>query len=380
MKTTALTLLAALLTAGCHEAKKAGDESPAPKVAGEKIILPDNSPHIAALATEAAEASHVPVVRLTGRMVWDDDVTVRVFSPFAGRVTGIAVQSGQAVQPGDTLALIASPDYGQAQADTRKAASDFLQAERSLNRVKELYEHGAAPLKDFQSAQADYERAQSEKQRSEERMKMYGGGLKTTDQSYALRSPLGGFVVEKNITPGQEVRPDQMLANAPQFFSPLFVVTDPSRLWVLLDATEQDLPNLKPGQPIVIRARAYPGQEFKGKIDVISDALDPATRTVRVRGSTENVSRLLKGEMLVTVDLASLQPVGISIPSKAVFLKGEKHYVFLQEAPGQFTRRQIKIGPERDGKIPVLEGIQPGERVVCENSLLLEQMMNSAGG
>src|SRR5205823_10162629 len=145
---------------------------------------------------------------------------------------------------------------------------------------RELYEHGASPKKDLDAAEADLARARSERERTARRLEFYGGSTTNVDQVYPLQSPLTGVVVEKNINPGQEVRPDQMLANAPQFFSPLFVITDPSHLWVQMDAGEQDVPRLKPGQPILVRSRAHPNEVFSGKIEVISDFFDPSTRTI----------------------------------------------------------------------------------------------------
>src|SRR5437764_4487973 len=241
-------------------------------------MLPESSPHIGSLAIAQVEACKGATIHLNGGSVWDDEATVRVFTPFAGRVTKISADVGQAVKQRDTLAMIASPDFGQTHADARRAESDFRLEERTLARVRELYEHGAAPKKDLEAAEADFARAQSEKTRTVGRLSLYGGSLGTIDQVCPLISPLDGVVVEKNINPGQEVRPDQMLANAPQFFSPLFVVTDPRRLWLLLDINEHQLGDVKPGQPIVIRVVAYPDQEFHGTIDLVSESLDSTTR------------------------------------------------------------------------------------------------------
>jgi len=374
-----LALVPALL-AGCQPSSGPPGGAPASRVEGEKIVLPEGSPHWASLTLEPVEPVKPCPLTLNGRLIWDDNVTVRVFSAFAGRVRQILVEPGQTVAQNDPLAMIASPDYGQAQADARKAASDFILAQRTLNRVLELFEHGAAPQKDVQSAEADFARAELEKLRTAERLKLYGGNTNTIDQVYELKSPLGGVVVEKNINPGQEVRPDQMLANAPQLFAPLFVVSDPSHLWIQVDANEQDLPKFKPGQRLVIRSRAFPDQEFNGRVDVIADSLDPVTKIIKVRGSVDNRSRLLKAEMYVTVELTGDAAAGMDVPSKAVFSKGVKNYVFLEESRGEFSRKEIKAGPAHDGRTLILDGLQLGQRVVTEGCLLLEQLRQSTAG
>ncbi len=366
---------------GCHAPPANAEQAAAPKLDQGKLVLPEGSPQLASLSMEPVQPESASVLHLNGRLAWDDDITVRVFSPFAGRVTRLVAEPGQLVSAGDPLALIASPDYGQAQADVRKSATDFLQADRTLSRIRELFEHGAAPAKDLQSAEADLARAASEKQRAEARLAFYGSSTNNViDQMFILRSPLSGVVVEKNINPGQEVRSDQMLASAPQLFSPLFVVTDPKRLWLFIDVNEHQLAHIKTGQELSIRAMAYPDQEFPGKIVVLSDYLDPSTRAIKIRASLDNSARLLKAEMLVRVDLPTARAPGFNVSASAVFLRGEKHYLFVEEGAGSFSRREVKVGEERAGRIPVLEGIQAGQRVVTGNCLMLDQMLNAIGG
>jgi cobalt-zinc-cadmium efflux system membrane fusion protein len=376
-----LTSLGLAFLTGCHSPEGKNEDAVQAKFTEGKLVLPQGSPQLASLSVESIEPQSISVLRLTGRLVWDDDVTVRIFTPFAGRVMRVVAQPGQLVKQGDPLALIASPDYGQAQADARKAATDFLLADRTLSRIRDLFEHGAAPHKDLHSAEADLARAASEKQRTEARLAFYGNNTNSIiDQIYTLKSPLDGVVVEKNINPGQEVRSDQMLASAPQLFSPLFVVTDPKRLWLLVDLNEHQISHIKPGQEVAIHALAYPDQEFPGKVEVVSDFLDSTTRTIKIRASVDNTARLLKAEMLVRVDLPMPRGTGFNVASSAVFLRGDKHYLFLEEGLGTFSRREVKIGEEQSGKISVLEGIQAGQRVVTGNSLMLDQLFTASGG
>lgn len=383
----ALGILASIIfLTGCHSPQEQSTPLLPAKIESNRVIFAENTVELASLSIEPIEVESNATLRLNGRLVWDDNVTVKIFTPFAGRVTRIQVEPGQAVKQGDPLVLIASPDYGQAQSDARKAAADYRLTERNFSRVRELFEHGAAPQKDLQSAEADFARASSEKQRAEARLALYGaradygGSSDSIDQVYTLKSPLDGTVVEKNVNPGQEVRPDQMLANAPQFFSPLFVVTDPKRIWLFLDVNEYQLSDVQLGQQVLLRTAAYPDQEFHAKIELISDSVDPNTRTVKVRAGVDNSARLLKAEMLVRAEVDVPHTSGINVTSSAVFLRGDKHYVFVQEGPGTFCRREVKVGRERAGKLSVLEGVKPGQRIVTGNCLLLEQLLNSAGG
>lgn len=362
-------ILVAALTAGCEKPATI-DAVPEAKVEGETIAFPRGSPQLASLSSEAAIERPGAQVILNGRLTWNEDKTVRIYTPFAGRVSRILVQPGDKIRAGQTLAIIASPDFGQAQADARRAQGDYALAKQNLARVKDLHEHGVAAAKDLNATEADYARAESELQRTQARLKLYGGGA-SVDQTYALRSPLGGVVVEKNINPGQELRPDQMGAGVPA----LFVITDPAYLWVQLDATEKDLPQLKLGKLIKIRVPAYPDSAFEARIATISDFLDPTTRTIKVRATLNNAQRTLKGEMYITAAVDGDATMVLQVPTRAVFFQGGRHFVFVDSGDGRFVRQQVKVGDSSDGDMTILAGLKPGQKVVSEGALLLQQML-----
>ena len=264
----------AVLLAGCNPGKEA-TETPEAKVSGDTVMIATNSPQLGALTIEPVGAEQPVFVPLTGRLVWGEDATVRVFTPFAGIVRKLFVDLNQPVTKGMPLAEIQSPDFAQAQSDARKAASDLRRADQNLTRLRDLFEHGAAPRKDLESAEADYASARAEKDRAERRLAIYGATTTSTNQDFLLPSPLTGVLVERSVTPGQEVRPDQMLANMPQFTAPLFVVTDPTRLWIQIDASELDLPHLRPGRELTFSSRAFPDQTFTGRVDTVAACSSP---------------------------------------------------------------------------------------------------------
>src|SRR5258708_28726313 len=284
-------LVALFLLTSCG-AKEAAPPEPRPTVQGQAITFPQDSPAIARLAVEKVEAPMERDMVLPGRLVWDEDRAVRIFPPFAGRVTRFIAQVGDRVAAGAPLAEIMSPDFGQAQADARKAQADLALATQGLQRQRELNAAGVTSAKDLQQAEADYARARAEADRATGRLTAYGHSVDGA-QRFVLKSPMAGTVVERNLNPGQELRPDQPGA-------PLFVVTDPSHLWVTLDANESDLRYLKPGMQLVISSNQIPDDAFAGELKQLADFVDPTSRTVKVRGVVPDPSRTRKGEMFIT--------------------------------------------------------------------------------
>jgi cobalt-zinc-cadmium efflux system membrane fusion protein len=367
--------LAALLafSPGCSKSPDQADPPvpAAPAIGRDTITFPVGAPHLTYLALEPARERKAIATGLTGRLAWDDDITARVFSPVSGRIVEIHANPGQSVRPGDVLAKIKSPEFGQAQADARKAAGDLKNAERALERTRELLKHGAAAEKELEAAETEHTRALSEKERASATLSIYGGdpGAPGVDGVFSLKAPIGGGVVEKAISPGQEVRSDQMGDK------PLFVISDPASLWLFLDVTESDVASMTRGQEVVVRTRAFPGKTFTGRIEVIGEGLDPATRTIKARCVVDNTDKLLRAEMYVSADVTN-PTSGVDIPTKAIFLKNNQHYVFVEKAPGHFERRLIRLGPEVDGRSAVLNGVSAGQRVVVEGCLLLEAILD----
>jgi cobalt-zinc-cadmium efflux system membrane fusion protein len=368
-------LLVAVIATGCDKADKKPETANA-RLEGSRVLFPPGAPQLQTIRSEGVHAAQPGTLRISGRLVWDEGKTVRVFPPFSGRVVRILANPGDAVQAGQALAMLASPEFGQAQADARRATSDFALAEKNLARLRDLHTHGVAPRKDLQASEADYARAEAELQRAQKKIGLYGGNESAVDQSFTLKSPIAGTVVERNINPGQELRSDLVLANAPA----MFVITDPSSLWVQLDANERDLPYLKRGQSLRLRSSGFAEETFAATVDVIADFIDPVTRVIKVRGSVDNRGRMLKGEMYVTAEIDIGTRPGVLVPAKAVFLVGDKYFAFTEEVPGTFNRVEVKTSGEVNGSIGVLAGLAPGQKVVVEGSLLLQRLARQLAG
>jgi len=368
-----MLLAAAMLVAECGDRDKKA-EAPPPRLENGRVVFSEGNPQLASLQSDTVKVGVPQQLKLTGRLVWDEERTVRLYPPFAGRVARILVKPGDVVKVGETLAQLFSPDFGQAQAEARKAQTDFALAKKNLERSRDLNAAGVAARKELNAAEADYARADAELARAEGRVKLYGGSGDTVDQTFSLRSPIAGTVVERNINPGQELRPD-VAAGAPA----MFVVTDPSRLWVQLDANERDLSRLKKGTRASLRTGAWPDDVFEASVVAISDFIDPSTRTVKVRGTVDNRARKLKGEMFVTADMEGAPRTQVQVSEKAIVQANGRNYVFLEEAPGRYARVQVEIEGVRDGTAGVV-GLTQGQKVVVEGNLFLNRVYRQLSG
>ncbi len=373
-KPFALAALAlALFVAACAEQKPPEEPMQLAKVTGNTVEFPKGSSQLASIVTVGVKPRGEAITRLNGRIIWDEDRTVRVFPPLAGRVLSISVRPGDAVRAGQTLAVVSAPELGQTQAEARKAEQDRSLAQKNLARIQELHQAGVSPAKDLQLAQADLARSESELARTVARLSAYGAHAGTVNQQFALRSSLGGVVVERNLNPGQELRPDQASERAP------FVVSDPTRLWFVLDVAEGDVGILKAGEQVTLRSPLLGDGAAVGRVTHVADSVDLQSRTVKVRGTVENKDRRLKAEMYVTAEVRSGSAPGLVVPAKSVYLRGDRNFVFIETAPGAFTRKSVTIGPAFDGVQVILAGIKPDDKVVVDGALLLQRILAGSG-
>ncbi|HEY5292771.1 MAG TPA: efflux RND transporter periplasmic adaptor subunit [Burkholderiales bacterium] len=323
-----------------------------------------DAPQLAALKIKAAEELPVPLAEpLNGRITYNENFTARVSSPIAGRIVSIKLQPGDTVKAGDALVTLDSPELAQAVADLNKAQADETRKRLAFERAQKLHDGEVLPRKDLESAEADLAQARAEAERARLRLRNLApaGGAR---ENYALRSPISGVVSERKANPGLEVRPD--LAD------PLYVITDPTRLWVMIDLPERNLSKVQPGHPVAVEVDAWPGERFPGTIEKVGETVDPATRRIQVRCSLPNPARRLKPEMYARVTLlADENQRALRVPNGALITEGLYSYLFVEKSTGVFEKRRVSLRLQDRDYSYVASGLNPGERVVASGALLL---------
>lgn len=365
-----MALAAMTLLGACQDKAEPVAAAPLPIIQNKQLRYPAGHPQLPLLVSTAATKAQSIQIDLPAKLVWNEEKTQRVYPAFAGRVTRISADVGQTVKAGQVLAELASPEFGAAQADTSRAQADATLAKLALQRQRELFEAGVVARKDLEQAEAEAARSQAEVARAQARTSLYGSGTGVNMQ-LGLRSDMAGVVVERNLNPGQEVRPDGAA-------TPLFVVSDPSVLWVSIDAQEGDLKDLRPGAKVSLNVANGPEQSMTATISAVTDQIDPSTRTIKIRATVANPQRWLKNEMLAKVRYQRQVGNSIEVPASAVFLRGNQHYVFVQSQAGVFEPRDVKVAYEGAQRVLLSEGLQEGEQVVSQNGLLLARELRIA--
>jgi membrane fusion protein, copper/silver efflux system len=160
----------------------------------------------------------------------------------------------------------------------------------------------------------------------------------------------------------------------------LHLLADLSRLWLSARIYEQELGGVKIGQDAVATFPAFPGRDFRGRIQFIEPVLDPATRTVGVRIELPNPSGLLKPGMFANVRLQVDLGRGLAIPKSAVLDTGVRQVVYVRQGPNRFAGREVRLGQSAGDLVQVVDGLSAGEQVVISAGFLIDSQSQLATG
>ncbi len=334
------------------------------KTAGE-VFLPMDSPKKAYIKIAPLQRSRYPLLQpLAGKVTYSESLTSQIRTSVSGRVFGKPIALGTPVQAGSVLLELDSPDVADAEADFAKAQADVMLANSAFKRQQELYAGKAVARKELEQTQDELSRVSSELRRAKDRMKNLHIEAGQSDGHFALRSSVKGIVVERNVTPGTEVRPDSD--------TPLFVISDLTHLTVLMEVFEVNISKIKLGQKLAITVPAYPETQFPATVSYISQVLDENTRTIQVRCELPNPDgRLLPGMYASITVESSPDDQAIMIPLTAIFTEGNSDYVFISLDENHYQQRPVKLGLRLKDKAVILQGLQAGERLVTEGALML---------
>ena len=324
-----------------------------------------------------------------GKIAIDEDRATPVFSPYAGRVTKLLVRPGNHVDQGQALFVIEAPDNVQAQNDFITASTGYNKAKSQLElaqiqdkRARDLYEGKAAPLKEYQQAQAALISAQNDVQSTttaleaaRNRLRILGltedaiSSFQTKGRinpETTIYSPITGTVVQRKIGPGQYVS-----AGASD---PVFVIGDLSTVWLTAFVRETEAPAIEIAQEMLFSVLAFPGRVMSARINYVSAAIDPASRRLMVRATITNPDGVLKPEMFANVTIySSADRPAVGVPKTALIYEGDQVRVWVVRDDKSIELRQIKIGLANGDLVEVKGNLSPGEQIITRGSLFIDR-------
>jgi cobalt-zinc-cadmium efflux system membrane fusion protein len=326
-----------------------------------RVDHPEQFPLATATSRDAA-----PELSVTGVVSPDVSRAVPVISLTSGRVVDVRARLGDRVQKGQLLLRIHSADASGAFSDYRKAVVDRVLAQSQLDRATALFERGAIAKKDLEVAQDASDKAQVDVENAAQRLQVLGMDAQRAPTAIVdVVAPVSGVITEQNVINAGGVK---SLDNSPN----LFTISDLSRVWIVCDVYENDLPTVRVGDAANIHLAAYPDRVLTGRISNIGAVLDPAIRTAKVRIEVANPGLLRVGMFVTATFQGQTKQTRAVVPASAILHLHDREWVYVPAAPGRFRRVEVTAGDTLPGNLQeVVSGLQPGQQVVS-NALVLQ--------
>ena len=372
-KLTFIALLTSLLLiTGC---KKSQPSSATQAAQDPNLVMANESLLAQIKISEVSQSDVSDILRVAGQIDFDEQALTRIGASVTGRVTQINAQLGNEVKKGDTLALINSSELSNSQLAYLKARSEKEFHRRTVQRAKTLFEADVISAAELQRRESEYEVASAQTRAAQDQLRVLGVNLKameelattgSIDSVASVMATIKGVVVERKVTTGQVVQPADVL----------FTVADLSRVWAVAQVPEQQVAQVKVGQSVRIEVPALQNEQLLGKLIYVGQTVNPETRTVLVRTELDNTSGRLKPSMLASMLIESTPKKQLVIPTSAVVREQDADYVFVQEKPGVFRLKPVRLTSEHNGQRVVLDGLSQGVKIVSDGAFHLNNHRN----
>lgn len=365
-------MLIAALVSGCN--KK--DAAPEDAVKPDPMIVKAEGPLLERIKTAPVTTSAVSdILRVAGRIDFDEQRIARIGSSVNGRVTDIYATLGRDVQKGEVLARLHSNELSSAQLAYLKARSQMELHRRNVERAQSLFATDVISNAELQRRTNEFDIASAETRAASDQLRVLGlpqssiDHLSSTgaiDSVAPVISSIKGVVVERKVAAGQVVQPADSL----------FVVAELSRVWAVAQVPEQQVSQVKEGQTVRIEVPALNNEKLLGKLIFVGQTINPETRTVLVRTELDNTAGRLKPAMLASMLIESAPIDRLVVPLSAVVREDDTDHVFVALSDNQFRLTRVKLGPESNGHRVVIDGIKAGDQIVVDGSFHLNNERN----
>lgn len=313
------------------------------------------------------QANNRTDLSFSAKITANEERKAEIFPMLSGTVRSVAVRLGDKVTSGQVLAIMGSAEMAGFDKEVISAAAELRNAERQVKQAEELYKSGLSSARELEEAKNDFLIKQAENKRALATLKLNGGN---NSGNYTVKSPLSGFIIEKNVTANMQVRPDND--------NNLFTVADLSKVWAMVNIYESDISRVKEGDEVQLSILSYPEKTFKGKIEKIYNLIDNESKVMKARVIVPNPGYLLKPGMMATVLVAAKS--GIDLPvvnARGIVFDENKNYVLVIEGANKVRIQEVEIGRKTADKAYISKGLKAGDRVIASKQVFLYESLKN---
>lgn len=338
----------------CHSNEQKSDVVRAP------YVIPDST--LQTLAIDTVKTSNISyAIKFNGIVDYNTDKVANIFPIVSGNIQNIRVMPGDYVHAGQVLGTIKSPEVANYNAALISAETNVRLSTKLLDQQKELFKSGLASQVDITTAEVSYEQAVAAKVAAEKILAINGNNK---NGDFEVKSPVDGFIVQKNVTNDMTVRADNG--------GNMFTISDLKDVWVQANVYESNINSVHEGEPVEVTTNTYPDKVFKGKIGKLMNVLDPVTKVMKVRVALDNPGFALKPQMFATIGISNtVDKMATAVASSALIFDNSQYYVILIKGKNNVEIRPVEVITNNGKTAYIKSGLEPGDRVVGSEALLV---------
>ncbi|MGD0583846.1 MAG: efflux RND transporter periplasmic adaptor subunit [Bacteroidales bacterium] len=332
-----------------------------------KFCIPDSLLRNLTFDTLRSEQVQSDLV-LSGKIECIEDKVSRVYPFVSGHVSDVKVSLGDFVEKGKVLAVIESPDMVSYFDEYKSAQSELTIATKNLEVTTSMRNSGVTSEKDYLVAQNEYQKTLSQFNKMKEVLKINGSTLAPMDSTgarYVIKAPISGFIVSKNITPGMDIRSD-----ANDF---LFTISDLKEVWATANVYETDISKIQVNYPADVTTLSYPDKKFSGRIDRISNVLDPDTKVMSLKINIANNDFSLKPGMFahITIHLPLTERM-LVVKNNSIIYDESKSYLLRYRGKCDVSIQQVDIFKSFDNSCYIKsDSLKTGDVAIARDGLFI---------
>lgn len=305
-------------------------------------------------------------LKLFGKINAANNRQAQVYPVVGGSVVKVNAELGDYVKQGQVLAVLRSSEVAEFERQKMDAQNDISLAEKNLQVARDLFAGKLTSEKDVLAAEKELEKSKAANQRIKEVFNIYNLGKGSI---YNVTAPISGFIIDKNVNQNMQIRSDRT-----DF---LFSIAQIDEVWVMANVNESDIGKIQQGMDAEVHTISYPDKVFTGKVDRIYNILDPDTKAMKARISISNKDLALKPEMNATVTIRFTENKNmIAVPSSAVIFDKSKNWVMVYTDRSHIETRLVEVYRQLGDKTYIASGLQPGEKVITTNQMLVYDALN----
>lgn len=305
---------------------------------------------------------------LSGKITYNENNVSKIYPLVSGQVSDVKVSLGDYVERGKVLAIIRSSEMANYYNEFKFSQSELAIAKKNLEVTENMKSSGVSSEKDWLIAQNEYQKSLAQYNKIQEVLKIYGSSFSAKDSTgsgYLIKSPISGFIVGKDITIGKDIRSDDN--------STLFTISDLRDVWAVANVFETDISKVQVGSFAEITTLSYPDKKFSGKVERISNMLDPETKVMSIKVRLENPDYKLKPGMFAHFLIHFPEDKKmLAVKSTSIIFSDNKNYVLRYRNKCDVSIQEVTIFRSSNGVSFIESGfLREGDLVIANNGLFI---------